>query len=41
VSGATFGVATVDPTAADTATVHTFDAGGAAADRAFNITVTC
>ncbi|MEA2252586.1 MAG: hypothetical protein QOJ82_964 [Solirubrobacteraceae bacterium] len=41
VSGATFGVATVDPTAADTATVHTFDVAGTVADRAFNITVTC
>jgi hypothetical protein len=41
ISGATAGEITTDAVDADTLTVHTFGSAGAAADRAFQLVVTC
>jgi len=41
ITGATAGEITTDAVDADTLTVHTFNSAGAAADRAFQLVVTC
>jgi len=41
ITGATSGQVTTEAADADTVTVHTFNGGGAAADRAFHLVITC